>query len=935
MKKKTITERGKEKNEQDLAFLMKQFATVLRDTGHQDIAELLPWIENSDNIFDKGNTTKIMQAYSIAFQLLNMVEENAANQMRRIVERERGVDGWKGLWASNLKRMKTEGHYSQGDILQGLQKTRIEPVLTAHPTESKRITVLEQHRELYLLLVQLENNIWTPNEKKDIEAKIQSVIERLWRTGEVYLTKPTVESERAGITYYLEEVFPAVIEKMDKRMLEAWEFAGFNKSKIESPAVWPKITFGTWVGGDRDGHPFVTARVTEETLQEFRFKAILVQKKKLESLRNRLSLSSQLYQAPEALQQRIAELYNTIGEPASVLVQRNPGEPWRQMVSLMIERLPLRSHFSSEHNASQLSTKIFYSYRTGTELLEDLYVLRNSLLEINAHKLVEQEVDPAIRICQIFGFHLARLDIRQNSGFYEKAISRILSETSKETDYLEWSEAKRVKFLSAELKKKRNRTNPLSTLGGEAQDSLDALAVIARHYKRHGSDGIGSLVLSMTRTLSDLLSIYFLAKEAGLMQWNEDQLQCPIPVVPLFETIEDLNRAKEIMDAFISHPVTQSSYVLQQEDRDKKNVSGVKRTSEPYVQQVMIGYSDSNKDKGIIASQWALHQAQLQITEVAKEHGIKICFFHGKGGTISRGAGPTESFLDAQPAGTISFDMRLTEQGETIAQKYSNQVTATYNLELLTSGVFFHSFDRLGKELNSRLNGILAKLAEDSGKCYSEFINKPNFIPFYRQVTPIDALENSRIGSRPSRRTGAQSLADLRAIPWVFSWTQCRFFLTGWYGAGTALKNLKEKNGEDYEFLKDKVDAFPFLKYLLTNIEASVYSSDTSIMKMYAELIEDKKVRDDFMPLLFEERDHARSLVQELLGSDIASRRPFFTNTVSKRNEALGNLHRQQIKMLKEWRSLIKTGKQEDSEALLQDILLTISAIASGLKTTG
>jgi phosphoenolpyruvate carboxylase len=350
----------------------------------------------------------------------------------------------------------------------------------------------------------------------------------------------------------------------------------------------------------------------------------------------------------------------------------------------------------------------------------------------------------------------------------------------------------------------------------------------------------------------------------------------------------------------------------------------------------MVGYSDSNKDAGILASQWALHEGQAEISRVADEAGVTICFFHGRGGTVSRGAGPTNRFLEALPPGSLSGDIRLTEQGESIPQKYGTLSTATYNMELLLAGVTSAALSPSSNTENeAALKEIVPKMAEASQAAYRRLLEAPGFIEFFRQATPIDALEHSRIGSRPARRTGQASLADLRAIPWVFSWNQARFYIPGWYGVGAGLQFLAEHDGKAFGSMRDKLRASPFLYYVLTNVESSIASTDLDIMRAYAGLVEEEEIRGRIFDMIWEEWTRTRAMLQELRAKPTAQRRPRMLRTLQLRAEALRLLHLDQIRLLKRWRAAHKEGREAEAEGMLPELFLSVNAIASGLRTTG
>jgi phosphoenolpyruvate carboxylase len=595
-------------------------------------------------------------------------------------------------------------------------------------------------------------------------------------------------------------------------------------------------------------------------------------------------------------------------------------------VLLLQSKLPIVTGIAGNPEMSEGGTK----YRMPEELDEDLSLLADSLHEVGAGRLAANAVWPVRRALDVFGFHLAALDIRQNSRFHDKALTQILEATGHPNpDFENWSEAERLKFLNRELGSPRPFLYTDAGIGAEADAVLSCYAVLRRHIREFGRGGIGSLIVSMTRQLSDLLVVFVLAREAGLMRWTPEGLACTVPVVPLFETLDDLERSPGLLSGFLNHPVTRRSLIFQQKDRSK--VLSLPH-SQP-IQQVMIGYSDSNKDCGTLASQWALHKAQSAIASAAGD--TRIRFFHGRGGTISRGAGPTHRFLGALPHGSIQGDMRVTEQGETIAQKYSNLVTASYNLELLMAGVTGFTVREKRSDSDDPVNAELGDLlAMVSQTAYRQLIDHPRFMDFYGQATPIDALEISSIGSRPARRTGKRTLADLRAIPWVFSWNQSRYYLPGWFGVGSALEHLLSSDPARFVSLRDNLRSSPFAYYVFTNVETNLASSDEGIMTRYAGLVSDAPARTEILEIILTEFQRTRQMMNELFGGSIESRRPRMLKTLGLRANALRVLHDQQIDVLIRWRSARSEGSPE-ADRLLPAVLLSINAIASGLRTTG
>jgi phosphoenolpyruvate carboxylase len=904
----------------DLSFLLQAFKDVLIENGEIDVASTIPLLQNKIDVGtfldDRG-----VQLYSILFQLVHIVEVNGAVQQRR-KEENQDLSQVRGLWAYQINKVKQAGIDAVA-ITSALKNTRVEPVLTAHPTEAKRATVLEHHRELYLLLVERENTMFSNQELMTNKEKIKSSLYRLWKTGEIYLEKPDVPSEIRNVLHYFTNVFPEVLPILDRRLIQAWEFLGYNKKDLFEHKAFPQVTFGNWVGGDRDGHPLVTSKVTVETLKQLRLNAFVVLRRKLTQLVKQLSFALNIEDAPDHLQWRVGELLLELGENAYEVYNRNKGEAFRQFISLIIEKLPLataRGHATALHERS-------ISYRYSFELKKDLALLQSALKDYGAITISEIEIHESIRLVETFGFHLAKLDVRQNSAFHDKAISQLINATGKSGDwFIHASEEDRLAFIEEELTSGRPFIRNLNDLADEARNVMEVYAVISEHVQQYGTEGIGSLIVSMTRNVSDLLVVYILAREAGLTRYTPDGMVCMLPVVPLLETIEDLSNGPAILVAFLSHPVTLRSLKYQAQQQEILSIS----------QQVMIGYSDSNKDGGLLCSQWNLHKAQINLSNAANKFGIKIRFFHGKGGTISRGAGPTHYFVQALPGHSFNGDIRLTEQGETIEQKYANRVNAVYNLEVLTASSLSHSLLGSLKEPSGHpLTDILEWMAQESQNVYTQLLNEQGFIAFFRQATPIDALEQSRIGSRPSRRTGAYSLADLRAIPWVFAWSQARYNMTSWYGIGSTLEKLRAERPKDYEKFQIALKDDPFIRYFITNVDTSLARSSIHIMKDYAELVDNKNIRNKFSQLFEKELSLTEAHLSFLLDKTLEERRPrhYYSNLL--RNSLIEDLHRSQIRLLKEWRMLVKSDDSQQSDKTLVSLLLTINAIASATGQTG
>jgi phosphoenolpyruvate carboxylase len=899
--------------ERDYRFLVACFREVLAETGASDLAQALP----VEGTFPNSVTShrRFVQACSITFQLLNMAEENAAAQNRRALESSAGCAAEPGLWGAVLHRLRQQG-WPSADIAVALRHLHVEPVLTAHPTEAKRATVLEHHRRLYLLLVKLENSVWTPNERRAIRDEIKRELERLWRTGEIYLEKPTVADELRNVLHYLTTTLPEAIGWLDRRLLDAWaELQLDAEVRPTDPARLPRITFGTWVGGDRDGHPLVTPETTREALLTLRRSALQLLHSRLKELAARISLSDHCQSPPAVLATYLSTARSAHDPVLQAALERNPYESWRQAVNVMLARLP----------GQELGwTTARRTYASAAELAADLRLLGESLQMVGAKRLCDLEVWPLLRLVETFGFHLAALDIRQNSAVHEQAVVELLQAAGVDGRYDTWDETRRCTFWEAELTQARPLVSSEMPLGDAAERVVGALRVAAEYGRQYGWSGLGALIVSMTRTTSDLLAVYGLAREAGLTISTSDGLVCPLPVVPLFETLDDLKHSPDVLSAFLDHPMT------------RRSLAWMQRPGQPPVQQVMIGYSDSNKDAGPVASLWGLYRAQQALSAVAQARGVRLRFFHGRGGTPSRGAGPTHRFLNALPPESVSGDLRLTEQGETISQKYANLITATYELELLAAGVLeTYLLAQSTKKTPHPIEPIMDFLAEQSYRAYRALLDLPGFLEFFAHATPIDAIEASRIGSRPARRTGKCTLADLRAIPWVFSWSQARFFLPGWYGLGTALERLATHHPEWLAQLRQDAMRWYPTRLLLMNVGSQLLLADTTWMEAYAELVPDVAIRRTVLASILAEFERTRRGVEQVFGVPLTERRQRTALTMQLRRAGLSALHQRQIELLKAWRAARAASDEVQSESLLVDLLMTVNAISSGLKSTG
>ena len=899
----------------DLKKRLRTLMDILAEVLAEEVkyTDSIPWREKQviQRPVDADDMASMAQLQAVCFEVLNLVEERTATVVRQRRRKDFGQAAERGMWGRVIDQLKEAG-FSQQQVLDGLKEIKVTPVLTAHPTEAKRPTVRERHLAIYKDLVRWDRNLDDPVKLLGIMESIKVGLETLWHTGEIHASRPSIVGELRHTIYYLREVFPTVIGKLDASLEAAWAAVGWDVSALRKESAYPKLQFGTWVGGDRDGHPLVTADVTADTLRRLRKHALRIHAKAVRDTADVLTLSPPAGQVPKALTRRVLDLRREQGSHGREICAIHAREPWRCLCYLMREKLVDTNR---------------HPYCLAEEYLADLKLMEQTLEEVGACTTSSNVIRPLKRLVEVFGFHLATLDIRQNSPFHDKAAAQMLEIVGVKDagQYESWSEEQRVDFLTKELKNERPWRPWTADSDTEIGKVMDCFKVMRRHARDYGHDCFGLYVVSMTRRVSDLLLVHLFAREGQMAEWKEGVWVSLVPACPLFETGDDLDRGGEIVRSyFAAAPAGQF----------------IPDGAGPRTMSVMVGYSDSNKDSGLLSGQWSLQKAQAEITQACRQVGARCEFFHGRGGTISRGAGPVKWFLRSLPHGSLDGAMRVTEQGEVIPRKYSHRANATYNLELLlagVTGVTMHNRSQAGQAAlgEPAYCEVMDWLSVASRASYRELIEAPAFMEFYRQATPIDALEHGCFGSRPARRTGGASLDDLRAIPWVFSWTQARYYLPGWYGVGSGLQKLKLENEAGFKALAEMIHTSSFLRYLLTNVETNLASADLKIMNSYAALVKNEEVRARFQSRIVDEFELTGKMIDEVFGSTFAERRPRMLRTLQTREFSLYLLHQQQIGLLADWRAAVENGDESQLDVLLNSLQYSVNAIASGLRTTG
>ena len=864
--------------------------------------ELLLPSDNSAMLLDT------LQAWGIWFQLLNVAEENTAMRRRRLAEKEYGLENVPGTFASVFKQA-SELKISSDEIQNLLDIANICPTITAHPTEAKRVTVLEIHRRIYVLLYRIEASRWTQREREKLISSLRDEIDLLWLTGELRLEKPTVEQETIwGLHFFEQSLFKRVSETHERlKWALNLSYPGENFS------IPPFFKFGSWIGGDRDGNPYVTNDVTKDSLLKNRQIILDYYIESIEILVEKLSVSRESVTLSKNFENHLNNILKTIDELESIST-RNPGEVFRQFLSCML--IKLRGTLESEEEGHYSAI----SYQNADDFILDLKHLSEGLSESNCEQLSNLLVNPLLQEAESFRFCTVRLDLRENSDSINHALSVIWvamknGEEPPAPNSEEWK-----KWLLEELEKPLDTLPTFSNLDESSSSTLGLFEMVTQMMDKLDNEAFGNFILSMTKTVNDILGVYFLAKITGIFSGENEKEFSRLSIVPLFETIEDLRSAPKIVQELLAVPIISKTI---------KQKTGI--------QEVMIGYSDSNKDGGYFTANWELNRAQASLTRVGNEAGIPVSFFHGRGGSVSRGGAPTGIAVAAQPAGSVHGQMRITEQGEVVSSKYANEGTAQYQMELLSASVFQHTLRSLDEEQlkpNLDFDKAMESLSRLAFKKYRELAESNGLVDYYSAASPVEELAKMNIGSRPARRTGTKSLDDLRAIPWVFAWTQNRHLVPGWYGVGSAIKEFTDEHGNKGRKLIKKMFAESRLfRLVVDETEKTLSLIDFDICKAYSELVEDESIRKNIFNMISSEYSLTKEVILEITGEDKLSQR--FKKFSRKLNRRLPVLHQaglEQIKLIKEFRQRNKGDEITDD---LIPLLLSINCISSGLGWTG
>jgi len=852
-------------------------------------------------VHDLAQTRSVLKAFTVYFQLINLAEENHRVRVlrHRLSEAHQGDEPMRETIDDAVARLKQSGA-SAATVRDRLAHLLIKPVFTAHPTEAKRRTILEKQRAIGDILDERDRTALTPPEDAQHMHRLRELITALWQTDETRDRRPTVWDEVHNGLYFFDttlfDVVPRIYAELESALARHYPDASFE--------VGPVLRFGSWIGGDRDGNPNVDTATTESTLRMHQELVLARYGDDLDALGHDLSMARTYVTISDELDASIAADRERLGERGEAICERFQLEPYRQKITLMAERIEATQRHVAPPLAERGSDPAVYT--SAQEFLADLELIRESLIGHQATALADGAVARLIQRAQAFGFHVAELDLRQHAHRHHKAVAEILEHYELIDDYTSRSVEDRVELLRREIASPRPLTAELHF--SEPTNDLVRLVRLARHAKdRIAPNAIGSYVISMTEDTSDVLEILLLASDAALFG--------RLDIAPLFETIEDLSHAPQVLDALFRIP----------EYRDHLARRGDH-------QEVMIGYSDSNKDGGYLEANWALYRAQQEIARVCERHDVELTLFHGRGGSVGRGGGPANRAIRAQPSESLRGRLKLTEQGEVISDRYADAEIAHRHLEQIVHAVLLSGQEDPEPDQLAAWLPKLEALANRAYDAYRDLVDHPEFVEAFHRMTPIDHIDELNIGSRPSRRKGSERIEDLRAIPWVFAWTQARVGLPGWYGVGQALQSeLQGHSTDGPEELERMYAEWPFFRTLVDNAQLSLCQADLTIMRRYATL-----AREEEAPVIDAIEAEYRRTEEAILTitgqSALLDNESWLQHSIRRRNPYIDPLNFLQVELMKR----LQSGVTSDADADLRGaVLLSLNGIAAGLRNTG
>ncbi len=839
-------------------------------------------------------TEVLVRALTRWFQLVNLAEDN--ERVRRL--RARDAAHPEQPREGSLRRVIadfSQARVSTQELEEVLKRAELRLVMTAHPTEARRRTTIDKLARVFAVLRELDER--AQPDRHDARRRLLATVQELWGSDDIRAAQLTVIDEvRGGLIHFastLADAVPRIYRDLEEAVSELYP-------RAEAPPVPPLLDFGSWIGGDRDGNPFVTPQTTIEALELMREQCLRLLESRLEQLAGRLSLSERLTGPAPELGPILQDGGRRFPELDRRLASLNPEEPYRRALTFIRERV----------RATQARAP--GGYQMPSELLEDLRRVEASLRAGSGALTASADLHDFIRQVQVFGFHFTHLDIREHAKIHRHALAEIYRSLWVCEEYEGLGYDDRVALLQAQIADRRPLIpTDIERFSASTQETIETFRTLRQTLDQANRGAVQTYIVSGTEGPADLLEVLLLMKEASLSQAGG--ASTALRIVPLFEAGATLESAPETMDALLSMPVYREALAAVGDE-----------------QEIMIGYSDSNKDIGYLASAWAAYTAQVRLAEVLRAHRVGWSFFHGRGGAVGRGGGPTNGAILALPPGTVGARLKMTEQGEVLTAKYAVPEIAHRELELATSATLATGRSR-PHELRHRFEELMREMAEDSAALYRRIVHDdPDFAAFFEAVTPVDEISGLRLGSRPARRTRAAGLEDLRAIPWVFSWTQSRIVLPAWLGLGTALRRGRERHG--IGVVRQMAQEWPFFTSLLSNAEMGCAKADLGIARRYVHLWDRTEARDRIWGALEEEfQQTIAELVLIRDGERLLDEEPVLQASIDRRNPLVDPLSFIQVELMRR--------RREDPEAasgqLRRVSLLTINGVASGLRNTG
>jgi phosphoenolpyruvate carboxylase len=850
--------------------LIERRETSRRGAGHGSNEELMAQAQKIVSKMDLSRAYQVTKAFAIYFELTNLAETNHRKRRRRAGKLDPDHPPLPGSFRGTLLRMKQSG-ISANDAIAALNKIVITPVFTAHPTEVARQTVLLKRRRIALQLERLDRLPLTNEKAEDCEENIRAEVTSLWQTDEVRLAKPTVDDEiRMGLRYFRLSIFDALPKIYAEVAASFREVYGTDLDESELPNL---IQFGSWIGGDRDGNPLVKPRSIRDALEYARGLILREYMNEIDALSDRLSSSKrQTGISPEMLA-RLAHYERTIPDVHLAWGPHNTAESYRRFLSYIFHRL----------QRSREAVDAPGAYENASEFERDLMLVRDSLESNRGARLARAGVDQILRKVRTFGFYLHTLDIRQHAQMHA--------------------------HVTAELGPDLN----LAPQSSEAKELLETFRTIAQLKRAYPSQSIRQYVISGAESENDVLAVVRLAQKCDVSVAASANDPGLMPV-PLFESISSLRSAADVMRRVWNH--AEYKPLLDSWGR---------------WQEVMLGYSDSNKDGGMLTSTWELYKAHRALHRAADESNVKLRLFHGRGGTVGRGGGPTHSAILAQPPGCFSGEIRITEQGEVLNWKYSDPILAEWNLELMIAAGLEALMRPAEEKSQPRFEEAIEEMSQSAYEIYrSEIAENPDVLEYFEQATPVNELDTARIGSRPARRTKGRRLEDLRAIPWVFGWMQSRHAVPAWFGVGHALERFSKSGPGHEQLLRQITREFPLFADLIRNVELGMAKADLGIARVYSDLVRNASLRDRVFTMLEEEFLRSRRMILRLAGQrELLSRNRVLARSIRLRNPYVDPMSLIQVELLR------RKQRGEQSSELEYPLGATINGIAAGLHNTG